>query len=583
MKYYVLTLLLLILNIIICQEEPEVEEDPERGSFDWLGTLLVSIFYLFVLWVGIWSSRKQKDTTPEEMLLAGRNLGGFVGVLTLLSTWYCAGTIYSNAEMVSSAGILNTQSVGCYAICFWVGAIFFVEKLRSGNYLTMLDPFQYKFGPKLTSLLYLPEVLADVCWIGSTFSALGSCLSTLIGIPPWLGVTVSAVFSAIYTFFGGMYAVAYTDVVQFIVLFVCLWGCVPFVYTSPLVGKVSDFKDVWIGSIEMKYFGDYLDTTIMLICGSIPVQIYVQRILSVRSAKDAKTISIWCGIGNIVCDTATVLLAIAAASADWSKTPIKTLVGHHAHTMTYILKYLVPKAVSYIGLGAISAATMSTADSLLLAASGMFTMNIYQPFLRPKASPREITIATKLSVIVVTIIGIVLALTAKSLYELLLLSSDFVFILLFPQFILVLWYPKYNSYGCLFSYIISLFFRAGAGIEVFGIPTFINYPSGVPYKTIIVFIAIIIAVLLSELSHYFIITKGKLNYDFLHQYVNGDVNEEVQSYPNNEEDEIDKDKKRLALGAQTIVEVPMENTQLSSNNNLPFNNNNNNSIDDKEN
>ena len=49
-----------------------------------------------------------------------------------------------------------------------------------------------------------------------------------------------------------------------------------------------------------------------------------------------------------------------------------------------VLQYLTPKWVSFFGLGAISAAVMSSADSSVLSASSMFSYNIYKLIFRPK-------------------------------------------------------------------------------------------------------------------------------------------------------------------------------------------------------
>ena len=79
---------------------------------------------------------------------------------------------------------------------------------------------------------------------------------------------------------------------------------------------------------------------------------------------------------------------------DWAATdvPKKYLVNgtsdikseHMRLVLPLVLQYLTPTAVAFVGLGAISAAVMSSADSSVLSASSMFAHNIYKMIFRQK-------------------------------------------------------------------------------------------------------------------------------------------------------------------------------------------------------
>ena len=51
-----------------------------------------------------------------------------------------------------------------------------------------------------------------------------------------------------------------------------------------------------------------------------------------------------------------------------------------------VLQYLTPSAASFFGLGAVSAAVMSSADSSVLSASSMFARNVYKLIFRQNVS-----------------------------------------------------------------------------------------------------------------------------------------------------------------------------------------------------
>ena len=75
---------------------------------------------------------------------------------------------------------------------------------------------------------------------------------------------------------------------------------------------------------------------------------------------------------------------------DWNATALNLEVlnpyNQSSLVLPLVIQYLTPPVVSFIGLGAVSAAVMSSADSSLLSSSSMFTHNIYKLIFRQKAS-----------------------------------------------------------------------------------------------------------------------------------------------------------------------------------------------------
>lgn len=533
-----------------------------KTKIDPIGITLVIVFYIMVVFVGVWASKKQKDESPEEWVLAGRSLSGIVGVVTMISTWVCGGYLYGTTEAVikPGLGLAWAQAPWGFSLCFWVGAVLFCKKMREANYITMLDPFQQKFGNSATALLYIPTVLGDVFWIAMALATLGACLSVLIGLPTLWAIIISAIFSALYTLIGGMYSVAYTDVIQLIMMYICLFLALPFVVTSDYIGDPAQFKDVWVGAVAKSDLGLWFDGAILLVLGGIPWQVYFQRVLASKTVKDAQVLSVFSGLGAFLSAVPPAIMGIYGTSVDWSQfAEVGSMEGKEGRALSYILKYLTPKAVGYIGLGGIAAATMSTADSAMLASSTVFTLNIYKPLFRPKASAHECSIVSKIGVFVIGIVSVVLAIVVDSIYGLWVLTSDFIFVLIFPQLLLVLYYSRMNVYGSIIGWIVGFILRVGIGEPVFKLKAFINFNPQIPAKTLAMLLNLATVILISELTRFLIVNMGCKKFDILSYY---ETPLGPRIAPSNETvvaAEEDKNKKKDDEAEQmTVVDLPTD-------------------------
>ncbi|XP_049892687.1 high-affinity choline transporter 1-like isoform X2 [Epinephelus moara] len=128
--------------------------------------------------------------------------------------------------------------------------------------------------------------------------------STIMDISSSLAVSVSAAVAIIYTLLGGLYSVAYTDVIQLNFMAFSLWLCVPFILSSPTstnitVAAVTElYQKPWIGKLELKDAGCWVDDLLLLSIGGLCYQAFYQRILSTATDAQAK---ITCYAGAVLC------------------------------------------------------------------------------------------------------------------------------------------------------------------------------------------------------------------------------------------------------------------------------------------
>ncbi|ERL96087.1 hypothetical protein D910_00996, partial [Dendroctonus ponderosae] len=150
------------------------------------GVVSIVLFYVIILAVGVWAGRKKEagNDSEEEVMLAGRNIGLFVGIFTMTgrkyideeakgiladnlnvdfiaTTWVGGGYINGTAEAVYTSGLVWCQAPFGYSLSLVFGGIFFANKMRQQGYITMLDPLQDTFGERMGGLLFLPALCGE--------------------------------------------------------------------------------------------------------------------------------------------------------------------------------------------------------------------------------------------------------------------------------------------------------------------------------------------------------------------------------------------------------------------------------------
>ncbi|XP_026296482.1 high-affinity choline transporter 1 isoform X2 [Apis mellifera] len=449
-----------------------------------IGLVGVIAFYVAVLGVGIWAAAVKKKKSRhghDALILANRGLGPILGVFTLIATWVGGAYINGTAELMFTKGLAWCQVPFGYSLSLLFGAVLFVRPMRKAEHVTMLDPFQERYGAGVGGLLFLPALFSDLFWCGGVLRALGSSLAVVAGVNPDISIVASALLAAVYTVFGGLYSVACTDALQLACIVIGLGLAAPFSVLHPAVNFEKNLTPhEWLGEIKNEDLGEWVDCMLLLVFGGIPWQGYFQRILSMRSTSMATALSITSMFGCMILAFPSALIGVVARATDWSTVQgfNKSIIAHEANAaLPIVLRYLTPQWVSFVGLGAISAAVMSSADSSILASSSMFSRNVYRLTLRPKASERELNWILRISVLVITVLSTVIALTVDSVYYLSYLASDLVYVVLFPQLLTVVHWPSLvDTYGCLAGYFVAVVLRLCGGEKGLGVPALIEYP-----------------------------------------------------------------------------------------------------------
>ncbi|XP_039194043.1 high-affinity choline transporter 1-like [Crotalus tigris] len=456
------------------------------------GLVVLLLFYALTLAIGIWASwktRQKEHQKPSEVaIVGGRNMNFCIGLFTATATWVGGAYINGTAEIVylPSKGLVWVQAPAGFALSLLVGGFFFVNPMRKRNYLTLMDPIQEMYGNVMGCLLFIPPLIADIFWFAAVLASLGATMKVILDIQGYVAIILSACTVILYTLLGGLYSVAYTDVIQLIFLLLSLWICIPFAIMNPATENIfytasqNISQAPWIGKIETEFYGRWFDDFLYLVLGSIPWQIYFQRVLAASSHKEARLISYFSGLGCFIMAIPSVLIGAVAASTDWNQTdyglPTPNERNESALILPLVLQHLCPTYISIGGLGAIAAAVMSSGDSALLSAGSMFAHNIYRKIFWRKASEKNVIWAMRLSIVIFGIISAVLAYYSHSIYDLWFLSGELVYTLLFPQLCCALFLPSTNTYGSAVGFFLGFLLRLLAGEPALKIAPVICYP-----------------------------------------------------------------------------------------------------------
>jgi SSS family solute:Na+ symporter len=188
----------------------------EPASFGTLNYFVLGLYLTAMLGVGAYFSRKQEDS--EMFFLAGRKLPWLAVAMSMYAS------LTSAVTYLGVPGTAYAENISLVIVCImspivapFILLIFYplYHRLRV---TTSYEYINKRFGQGAHRTVAALFVLARLGWLGTVVYAPAMALSIVSGIPLWSCIGMMGLLATAYTALGGLAAVVWTDVIQFVIL-----------------------------------------------------------------------------------------------------------------------------------------------------------------------------------------------------------------------------------------------------------------------------------------------------------------------------------------------------------------------------
>lgn len=396
--------------------------------------IIAILVYLFgMIYIGI--SFSKRNTQTDEFYLGGRKLGPFV---TAMSAEASDMSSYLLMGLPGLAYISGIADVGWTAIGLALGTYFnwlFVSKrirLYSSKLgaITIPDFFARRYGDDkhlLTCIAAVIIVIFFVPYTASGFAACGKLFSTLFGMNYMLAMLLSAAVIVLYCTMGGFLAVSTTDLIQGITMTIALVIVVGFgaaitggldtviANAQELPGYLSMVQTYVADTSSAKpYTAFTIASTLAWGLGYFGMPHILLRFMAIEDENKLKlsrriasvwvvismAIAVFIGIIGYSMSKAGIIPMLEGSNSETVIVQIASVLSGHG---------IIPALVAGMILAGILAATMSTADSQLLAAASSISQNLVQDFGKKKLDTKTSLLIARITVIAISLIAVIIA------------------------------------------------------------------------------------------------------------------------------------------------------------------------------
>lgn len=384
------------------------------------GVLLV--YAVGLLAVALWVSREkaghEKDTA--DYFLAGKSLPWWAIGASLIAANISAEQIIGMSGSGFAVGLAIASYEWMAAITLVLVAKFALPIFLERKIYTMPQFLESRFGPSVKYtmsvfwlVLYIVVNLTTIMWLGAT------AISSLTGLSMFHGMLALAAFSAAYSLYGGLKAVAFTDIIQVVLL---IFGGVLITYIAldkltPDGGAIAGFGHLMSelpGKFDMILSRDNPEFKnlpgIGVLLGGMWVmnisywgfnQYIIQRALGAKNLGEAQKGLMFAAFLKMIIPFIVVIPGIAAVM-------LAPDIAKPDQAYPEMLK-LAPTGIRGLIFAALVAAIVSSLGSMINSISTIFTMDLVKPLIAPKATEHQLVNTGRVASFVALVIALFLA------------------------------------------------------------------------------------------------------------------------------------------------------------------------------
>lgn len=371
-------------------------------------------YVVIIVFIGLWVSRTKKgqQKTSQDYFLASRSLPWWAVGSTLLAANISA----EHFIAMSGSGYAIGLAIAAYE---WIAAItlifvakFFLPVFISKGITTMPQFLNGRYDRRVSSvfavfwiLVYIFVNMTSVIYLGAL------AMERIIGVPLIYGILGFSFFSAVYSIWGGMKAVAWTDVANVLVLIVGGLITTGFALNalSDGHGVVAGFRDL-LDKAPQKFHmiiergtlfapdgkGGLKDAFsdlpgLAVIIGSMWLtnlsfwgfnQFIIQRGLAGKSLKEAQ-------LGVVFAAYLKLLIPLLVVIPGITVFALGVKLGKSDEAYPWLIRNIIPAGITGLSFAAIAAAAVSSLSSIVNSTTTVFTIDIYKAFINKNASEKQ--------------------------------------------------------------------------------------------------------------------------------------------------------------------------------------------------